>query len=165
MDIIIGKTQNVVKVDIESMASVSKDFIFAYGLRQILNDCHASVQRKDFETQEAFMEAVDARVNAKLNALYSGDISTRTASGKPALSPLEAMMEKIAKEIVIPALRAKVKSLGGKFGDITDAQKNKILQEYIEKNHGTLGVEAAKRLKAQKAQADSVELDLSELGL
>lgn len=165
MDIIIGKTQSVVEVKLDSMVSVSKDFIFAYGLRQILNDCHASVQRKDFETQEAFVEAVEARVKSKLEALYSGDISTRTASGKAAVSPLDTMIEKIAKEIVIPALRAKVKSLGGKFGDITDAQKAKILQEYIEKNRDTLEKEATKRLKAQKAQADSVELDLSELGL
>lgn len=165
MDILIGKTQSVVEVKLDSMANVSKDFIFAYGLRQILNDCHASVQRKDFETQEAFVEAVEARVKAKLEALYSGDISTRTASGKPALSPLEAMMEKIAKEIVIPALRAKIKFLGGKFGDITDTQKAKILQEYMEKNRETLEKEAAKRLKAQKAQADTVELDLSALGL
>lgn len=149
---------------------VSRDFIFNYGLRQILNDCHASIQRKDFvvgpegedgcypdekTAQAAYVAAVDDRVKAKLAALESGDLSTRRASGP--VDPVARETLVIAKEEIRLALQRK--------GIKLKAAKNldEIIAAHVEAQIERLTKEAKTRIAARAKKAEAV--DLEALGL
>ena len=147
---------------------VSRDFIFNYGLRQILNDCHASIQRKDFvvgddedqyadddEAHKAFVAAVNARVEAKLAALKSGDLSTRRGSG--AVDPLTREMLAIAKDEVKLALQRK----GIKLKDVENLAD--IVAAHMEAQSDRMTKEAKTRIAARSKKA--VAVDLESLGL
>ena len=147
---------------------VSRDFIFNYGLRQILNDCHASIQRKDFvvgdkdgeyaddaAAQAAYVQAVNARVKAKLAALESGDLSTRRASGP--VDPVARETLVIAKEEIRLALQRK--------GIKLKAVKNldELIAAHVEAQIERLTKEAKTRIAARAKKAEAV--DLEALGL
>jgi len=137
----INKTGLTVRV--KELPQVSMDFIFNYGIRQILNDCHSSIQAKDFETDDAFRAAVMEKVEAKIAALESGDITTRSASGKATLSPEDKLVLRDAKLAIDKALKLK----GVKKAALGDGKYEELVKSYIAKHEESLRKAAKAELK------------------
>lgn len=98
--IIISKAgeSKAVEVDFEGLPKASQDYIVAYGLKQALNDCHAS--EKAFDTSLAL-------AMKRLDALKAGNPPTsRMGSGKDAMT---RELESIAA--------AQLRSVGIKAGE------------------------------------------------
>lgn len=106
--IVIAKTGLVVDVNESALPPHSVEHAHAYGWRQILNDSAASVQRKNFATDDEFTTAVNDAVLARFAKIESGAVGRtgRTATPKRLedfLSPEEIemitkMREKAAKK-------------------------------------------------------------------
>lgn len=156
MQITINKTGNIIETG--DFPQNSRDFIFNYGIRQILNDCHSSIKRVDFNTQEEFAEAVNAAVTAKLKALESGDLTIRRASAEP-VDPVERVALRMARDAVKSALKAKgltVKKIGEeKFQELAAA--------HLDKNGEAIRKLAKAEVKRQSDAAAAVDIDLSSL--
>lgn len=150
MQITINKTGAVFETG--DFPTVAKDFIFAYGLRQILNDCHASIQRKDFESQEAFIGAVNERVKAKLAALESGDITTRQVG--TTLDPVTKLGMTLARELVVTAIKAK----GLKVKQIDPAKLEAKVEEVYQAKKAHWDNEAKKQLAAKAKDSEGIDL-------
>lgn len=163
MQITINKTGAVFQTG--DFPQAARDFIFSYGLRQILNDCHASLQRKDFDSQEDFVAAVNDRVKVKLAALESGDITTRQ-SGGASLDPMTKLIYAIAREEFLAKAKAKAASMGKKFV-VKSYDPEKIAQaveKYLQDNKARIDNEAKKRLEAKAKQASApIDLDFDSL--
>lgn len=156
MDVLINKTGQTVSIDKGALPQVSNDFIFAYGLRQILNDCHSSIVAKtwDEEKDGNFSEAVMAAVADKIAALATGDITTRRAAGEP-VDPVARRVLRIARERIKSALKAQkgltIKAYGEEAYD-------ELVSKYIDKNAEALEKQAKAELK--KEAETVVDLDL-----
>ena len=135
----------------------AKDFIFDYGLRQILNDCHSSIKRADFETEEAFAAEVNATVTAKLKALEEGKFTVRSGGTREPVDPVAKIVFRSAKDVVTAAIKSK----GVKVKDLAEGVMDKLIADYIEANREQLTKEA----KAQLKKAEAIEVNLADLGL
>jgi hypothetical protein len=152
MQILINKTQTMVEIAEAELPQASKDFIFNYGLRQILNDCHSSIKRADFSDEKSFSEAVMEAVDAKLGAILSGDLHTRRASGE-SLDPVVRETVAIAKE----ELAILLKNKGLSKAKVSNYDE--VLQSYVEKHVERLTKEAKTRIAAKAKKAAEVNLD------
>lgn len=65
-------------------------YIYFIGLKNILQDSHASVVRKDFKSDDEWTAAKRAKAELKLGALMNGEVRSRTAERKPKLSDEES---------------------------------------------------------------------------
>lgn len=139
---------------------VSQDFIFGYGLRQILNDCHSSIKRADYDDEASFVEAVNSTVKAKLTALESGEITTRRAAGEP-VDPVEKIAYRMAKA----AVQAALKSKGVKAKDISADKLAELTAAHLDKSGEAIRKLAKAEHKRAMDAANAVDIDLSELGL
>lgn len=81
-------------VTLEKLPNVSRDHIFIYGLRQILND--AIAEKKDDEGADLPIEELRAKAQKRLDTLYSGELRARSESAEP-VDPIEAEMYRVAK--------------------------------------------------------------------
>lgn len=162
MQITVNKTGTIFETG--DFPQVAREFIFSYGLRQILNDCHASLKRTDFPSDEAFAQAVNDRVKAKLAALESGDITTRQAGAS--LDPMTKLIYAIAREEFLARAKAKAKAVGKKFV-VKSYDPEKIAQaveKYLQNNKARIDNEAKRRLEAKAKQASApIDLDLDSL--
>jgi len=152
--ITINKTQEVIDVKFSELPEVTQEFIVSYGLRQILNDCHSSVQKKDFEDNDEFIQAVTNKVESKLGALLSGDITTRKAGVRMPTDPLQAMILTIARDEIKTAMKAKgltIKAIGNE-------QYNTLVEGHKTGNLERITTEAQARINNVR----QVEVDLSE---
>lgn len=156
MQITINKTGTIVETG--DFPTNSREFIFNYGIRQILNDCHSSIKRADFETDEQFAEAVNGAVNAKLKALESGDLTIRRASSEP-VDPVERVALRMSKE----AIRGALKKAGITVKKIGEEKFTELAKAHLEKNGDSIRKLAKAEVKRQSDAAASVEIDLSEL--
>lgn len=154
MQITINKTASIVEVDYDNLPDNSKAFILNYGIRQILNDCHSSIIRKDFETNEAFAKAVSDAVSAKITALAAGDLTIRRGGSSQPADPVEREALAIARAEIKSAAKAKglsLKVLGEeKFAELVKAN--------LAKNGERITKQAKANLK-KAAEAPTVNLD------
>jgi hypothetical protein len=153
----INKIGVAVDVDFGALPEVSQQFIINYGLRQVLNDAHASIQLRDFPEGEGFKDAVENAVNTRLGALVSGDLTTKRGGGLP-VDPVQREVIRMAREEV----RAAIKAQGRKLSTIENLDD--IIAAHAEKASERLVKEAKKRL-AVIASAPAPDVDLSALGL
>lgn len=153
----IGKIGQTREVDFNALPEASRNFIIGYGLQQVLNDCHASVQRKDFESDDAWHKAVAERVDTKLAALAEGKITIRTGGTREPVDPVQKIVHQQAKAIITAAIKAK----GVKVKDLGEGVFDKLLADYIDANREALEREA----KAQIKKAAAIEVNLADLGL
>lgn len=93
--VVIAKTGATHDFVWDTLPDATKDFVADYGLTQKLNDCHSSIKRDAYETDEAFKAAVDERVNKVVAALREGTIRVRAADPEAAKA---RAMNKVAKE-------------------------------------------------------------------
>ena len=98
----VAKLNTVVDFDTEKLPEASVTYAVTYGLTQALNDVHASVKRKEFETDAEFIEAVQKKVDKRLEQIESGNVPGSRAPADPKL----ATVRKLTKEMSIEEIEA-----------------------------------------------------------
>lgn len=139
-NVLIART-HVVAVDETKFSDQVREYIFSYGLKQILNDAGSAA--KTAEEKLAMAEK-------KLQAMYDGTI--RTAGSRASVDPVKAEAERMAWEVLSKALRAS----GKKIKDVTDEAKADLVAKYLAKYPDTM--EKAKEALAAKANVPTVDL-------
>lgn len=96
---------------IGALASETVKHIFYIGLKNILQDSHASVKETDFTTDELWRAAKSGRAQKKLEAIYAGDVRMVAASS----GSRGDEVKKVAMQIIERHVRADWKTKGTKF--------------------------------------------------
>jgi hypothetical protein len=104
----IRKTDTAVDFVVESLPPASIQYLLQYGATQSINDCHASVIRKNFETDTAFVDAVMEKVDERVNQIRTGEVPGSRAPANPVMAKARALVAKMADD---PELAAKVEAL------------------------------------------------------
>lgn len=154
IQIIINKTGRIVETG--DLPQNAKDFVFEYGLKQILNDCHSAIKRADFKTEEEFVSAVNSAVDKKLAAIESGQLTIRKAA-EP-LNPLEKIINRLGVEAIAGALKRK----GIARKTLEEGKFETLVTGYIAKNRAELE-ETAKAELARLSAMPQVDIDLADL--
>jgi hypothetical protein len=152
--IMINKTGQEVSITPTELPETSKAFIFAYGLKQILNDCHSSIKQSEYGTLEEFHAAVNEVVNNKLDAIVSGTITQRTSGNRIVSNPIEKIVLRLAREAIKAALKRAGKTASKEVFD-------SLVGKYIIQSGDKLAKQAQAELK--RAADFSNEIDISEL--
>lgn len=116
-------------------------YIYMYGLKQILNDAGSAAKTPEEKL---------AMAEKKLAAMYEGTV--RTAGSRASVDPVQAEAERMAWEVLSKALRAS----GKKIKDVTDEAKADLIGKYLAKYPETM--EKAKEALAAKANVPTVDL-------
>lgn len=142
--ILLGKAGEI-KVDVAKLAESAAvvNYVFNYGLKQMLNDVHAS--EKDPAAKLGLSQK-------KLDSLYRGEVAqARVSSGG---DPVKKEMRAMAEDDVKAAMRAagiKPSALAkGKLAEIIDAQMAKNEARYRK------AAEAKLAIKVEKVEAVDV---------
>lgn len=138
-----------IKVDISKLEAFPSvvEYVFNYGLKQMLNDVHAS--EKDAKAKLGLAQK-------KLDSLYRGEVAqARVGGGDPVAREMRAMAE--------GDIKAKLKALGKKVGDIDKDLLKTAIEKQMAANEAKYrkAAEAKLAIKPEKVG----ELDLSDLGL
>lgn len=110
-----GETPKAIDVATGNLPAHVKDFIFEYGLRQILNDAGSA------QTTIADKHAIALK---RLDALYAGELRVRRAADN--LSPLEAEIERLARADAVAFFKAKKL----KVKDLDEAELDAKTEEF-----------------------------------
>lgn len=158
-NITINKTNATREIDFDSLPDNAKSFVIEYGLKQLLNDCHSSIARKDYESQEDFEKDVHEKVDAKITSLKDGSLTIRSASVRAPADPVGKEVHKIANDILLEAIRAH-----GTTKKAIGAEKwNALLSDLIEKNKDSYTKQAKKNIKEREELNAGIEIDLTSL--
>lgn len=146
----LGKGGEIV-VDVAKLATSDAvvNYIFNYGLKQMLNDVHAS--EKDANAKLGLSQK-------KLDSLYRGEVAQAWATSSG--DKLAREMRLVATEIVKDKLRA----IGKSWGKLSKDVQKAVVDKYLATYDADVRKAAQARIDATKGNA-SVELDLAELGL
>ena len=146
----LGKGGEIV-VDVAKLATSDAvvNYIFNYGLKQMLNDVHAS--EKDAKAKLGLSQK-------KLDSLYRGEVAQARATSSG--DKLAREMRLVATEIVKDKLRA----IGKSWGKLSKDVQKSVVDKYLATYADDVRKAAQARIDATKGDA-SVELDLAELGL
>ena len=147
--IYLGKGGEIV-VDVVRLATSDAvvNYIFNYGLKQMLNDVHAS---------EKNAKAKLGLSQKKLDSLYRGEVAQARATSSG--DRLTREMRLVATEIV----KDKLREIGKPWGKLSKDVQKSVVDKYIETYGADVRIAAQARLDAVKG--DSVALSLAELGL
>lgn len=111
MDVIIAKT-HALSVDVEALSPQVREYIFAYGLKQVLNDAGSAGKSPDEKLGMA---------QKKLDALLRGEVRAMRES----VDEVTSEARKIAEGLIRNALRAQ----GRKIADVDrEALRAKIAE-------------------------------------
>lgn len=147
----IGKIGQQVEVKgFDTLPEASQAFLIAYGLKQVLNDAHASIQRKDFDSEEAFQDEVMGAVLAKVEALESGEVKSRGTGAVRVVDPFAKLCREIAKERIYAAC-----AKAGKKKPVKE-QLEAFIVQVMEKHGDSVKAEAKERLDS----LSDLDLDL-----
>lgn len=142
------------------------DHVLMIGLKNLVQDSHASIKRDDFESDDEWLAASKARAEMKLGAILSGDIRASSTVRTPKLSDREAF----ARKWLVAKLKAAWVAKHGKDGwkAKTEGEDGAaFIAALIEKNAPKFEAEieaawqtelAAKKREAE--MADSLDLDI-----
>jgi hypothetical protein len=130
--------------------------LFMYGVTQVTNDCHASVK----ET-----EHVQAAIDKRWDAIYSGDWRVRAAGSGESANPVEREALAMAREATRAAYATarKENTKLPKWGDIDEAKRDGAARAFFDKNRDALMAKAKARLDEKRDAATGI--DLTDLGL
>ena len=145
----LGKGGEIV-VDVAKLAASDAvvNYIFNYGLKQMLNDVHAS--EKDANAKLGLSQK-------KLDSLYRGEVAQARATSSG--DKLAREMRLVATEV----LKDKLRAIGKPWGKLSKDTQKEVLDKYISANEADLKKAAQARLDAVKGSES--ELSLAELGL
>lgn len=163
----IRKLNSTVEVDFHKLPETAQAFIINYGLKQVLNDAHSQVvwKRNDgtmvygedtAEAQEQYAKDVMSAIDEKLEALQSGQITTRKAGTPKIVNPIEREAYRLVSVIILDAI--KVQGLNKKQVE----NFNDLVTSHLEANKDEFFKQAKANLKARE-NAPVVEIDLSKL--
>lgn len=107
-------------VELERLPYQVKDYIFEYGLRQVLNDAMATKTDEDGNVLTA--EEIVAKAEKRLANLYDGTLRSRSAGDAEPLDPFEAECYRIAIADLQSIFRA-----GGKFKGLPKGTKDQLM--------------------------------------
>ncbi len=149
-----------IEFDLEQIAAHENvlRYIFLYGLKQMLNDSHASVTAKVEPDAGKRKEQKLGLVFKKRDSLYKGEVAQARAASSG--DKLAREMRLVATEIVKDKLRA----IGKPWGKLAKDVQKAIVDKYLATYDADVRKAAQARIDATKGEA-SVELDLAELGL
>lgn len=140
--------------------------VIMIGLKNLVQDSHASVKREDFETEEEWKAESRRVAEQKLGSIIAGDIRKASATRQPKLSDREAF----ARKWLVVKLKAAFVAKHGKesWKEKTEGDSGaEFIAALIEKNAPKFEAEieaawqtelAAKKREAE--MADSLELDI-----
>lgn len=142
------------------------DHVLMIGLKNLVQDSHASIKREYFETDEEWKAAAKARAEMKLGAILSGDLRTQSATRAPKLSDRDAF----ARKWLVAKLKAAFVAKHGKDGWKAKTEGDDgaaFITALVEKNAPKFEaeIESAWRMElAERAKtaaiADAVDLDI-----
>lgn len=152
-------------VDIINFTPEIHGHIYAYGLRQILND--AMADKTDDDGNPLPADQIVAKAEKRLNALYAGELRARNGSAAEPVDPVEREAFRMARD----KITAQFKSLGiwpakgpDKFQQAVDARRIATHSEpmlaadyiaaWLSRNPKVLA--AAKRIVAEYSKTDDV---------
>jgi hypothetical protein len=168
--------------DISILPENVLSYIVDYGLRQVLNDAHASALDnvcphndpakfetkaeynaarrtwgKEEENQKAINAERESLIDAKWQRLVAGELRV-SGGGKAGLTPLETMVYTVAREWLKAAMDAQGIDKA-KFTKLDKAEQYEKLDAYIEaEGRDSVEAEAQKRLDNRKAAAKAVSV-------
>lgn len=136
------------------------------GLKNALQDSHASVVRKDFESDDAWIAAKREKAGLKLGAMMNGELRTTSGTRQPKLSDEAAFI----RAFTLAAIKAAFVAKHGKdsWKEKTDGDSGaEFIAGLLEKHAARFESDAkaawtaeqAKRAAA-KALADSLDFDI-----
>lgn len=79
----IAKLNTAIDYNVEALPATSLAYAITYGLTQALNDAHASVMRKNFDSDQAFLAAVEEKVAKRHEQITSGNVPGSRAPADP----------------------------------------------------------------------------------
>lgn len=144
LQVVIART-HAVEVDRAKLTVPVSEFIFAYGLKQLLNDAGSTGKNPDEKL---------AMAQKKLAALYEGVVRT-AGSGKPGKSPLEAEAYRIAWAMIKAGIIAK----GLKVKDFSEEKRDELVARLIAKDESIMN----KAREALEAKQAAPTVDLADL--
>jgi hypothetical protein len=153
-----GGKYGSMNVELGKFSESVNDYIYSYGLRQILND--AMADKTDDDGAPLSDEAIVAKAQKRLDTLYSGELRTHRASSEP-VDPVEREAYRMARE----KIELQFKDLGvwpakgrDKFQTAVDARRvatgndpmtaNEYIAAWLDRNAKVR--EAAKRIVRQR---------------
>ena len=97
--------------NVEALPATSLQYVMAYGLTQSINDAAASIVRKNFDSDEAFREAVAEKTNKRIDQLLVGNVPGARAPSDPNAAKARAIAKEMAAD---PELAAELEKLMAK---------------------------------------------------
>ena len=148
LEVSLGKGGSIeVNVDRLHEHPAVVEYIFNYGLKQMLNDVHAS------EKEPSLKLGLSQK---KLDSLYRGEVAqSRASSGDPVAREMRAMAEADVKD----ALR----KLGKKVSDYTKDTLASVIDKKLEKNEEAYRKAAMAKLAIKPKGADMSAEDVLAL--
>lgn len=148
LEVSLGKAGNItVDVDKLQASPAVVEYIFNYGLKQMLNDVHAS--EKDLKAKIGLSQK-------KLDSLYRGEVAqSRASGGDPVAREMTAMAE--------IDLKAKLRLMGKKASDYDKDVWKAVVAKQVAANEEAYRKAAEAKLAIKPKAAD--DIDLEALGL
>lgn len=82
--------------------------VIKIGFKNILQDCHASAVRDDFQSDKEWRDAKLAMVGKKFDAMLAGELRSNSSGPRASKAdPIQAEALRLARIIVYPAAKAK----------------------------------------------------------
>lgn len=144
MQIPLGRNAKYGKlaVELERLPWEVKDYVFEYGLRQVLNDAMAT--KTDDEGNTLSDAEIVAKATKRLQNLYDGTLRARSAGEAEPADPFEAECYRLAIADLNATFRA-----AGKFKGLPKGTKDQLMF--------VINAERAKAGKAEITRAEAVE--------
>lgn len=137
------------------------NYVFQYGLRQIIGDCHAGLTKKVESDDQKRIDGKRALIEKKLASLYAGETAQARVgqSGDPVKREALAMAE--------AALKQAVRAIGKKPSDFTKEVWKALIEKQFAKGESEYMEAAAKKLAIKAKPIEAVDSDdiLAALGL
>jgi hypothetical protein len=164
----VRKTESDYPIRVTDVSAENLARLFLYGVTQVTNDCHASVkvdpERMSDDELTTAHGHVQAAIDKRWDAIYSGEWRVRTASGESA-NPIEREALSMAREAtrLAYATARKANAKLPKWGDIDEAKRDAAANAFLDKNRADLMRKAQDRLDEKRNAASGI--NLADLGL
>lgn len=165
----IRKTESDYPIRVTDVSAENLARLFLYGVTQVTNDCHASVkvdpERMSDDELTTAHGHVQAAIDKRWDAIYSGEWRVRGTAGNESANPVENLAMALARDAVRVAYakgRKANKSLP-KWGDIDESRREAAALAELAKRRDSYLAQARERLAARDAAGDAV--NLADLGL
>lgn len=129
------------------------NYVFQYGLRQIVGDVHAGLTKKVEPDDDKRRDGKRALIEKKLASLYAGEVAQARVGfgGDPVKREGMAMAER--------DLKAKLPAIGKKVGDFDKAVWRSLVEKQFAKGEAEYRKAAEAKLAIKPKGVDSVDAD------